>query len=261
MRFGAVPYLNAIPLIHGLPWEVRKAPPATLDRLLKIGELDLATAPIVTLFENPGYSLVPGVAIGSGGPVKSVRLVFQKEGMALGDLRSIYLDMESRTSVILLKVLLHYKYKINLEKIRFDHPLPGPDPDAMLLIGNKAMENPPLPTLEKGGRGGFLDLGAEWTSWTGLPFVFAAWIGRSDTLSVEIIHALNKNCHQNLKNLDQIVTDQEGFSKEEIGRYLSGNVSYTFGEEEIGGMRRFHAYSKELGLIHHEFRPHFYPLG
>lgn len=156
MRFGAVPYLNALPLIHGLPWEVRQAPPAALDRLLKIGELDLATAPIVTLFENPDYSVVPGVAIGCRGPVKSVRLIFQKEGMTLGDVGSIYLDMESKTSAMLLKILLHFKYKIDLAKIRFDHPLPGPDPDAVLLIGNKAMQNPPpTPLFDKeGGRGG-----------------------------------------------------------------------------------------------------------
>ncbi|MBI2980800.1 MAG: menaquinone biosynthesis protein, partial [Deltaproteobacteria bacterium] len=209
MRLGAVPYLNALPLTHGLPWEVRRAPPAALDRLLKIGELDLATAPIVTLFENPDYSLVPEVAIACRGPVKSVRLIFQKEGMTLGDVGSIYLDMESKTSAMLLKILLHFKYKMNLEKIRFDHPLPGPDPDAVLLIGNKAMTcgtgdspagAPPPAQLHCRGMAArqdpsqSLDLGEEWTSWTGLPFVFAAWLGPVKNLENKVVETLITTC-------------------------------------------------------------------
>ncbi|MBI4374090.1 MAG: menaquinone biosynthesis protein [Deltaproteobacteria bacterium] len=262
MRLGAVPYLNALPLIHGLPWEVRSAPPATLDRLLKIGKLDLATAPIVTLFENPNYSLVPGVAIGCRGPVKSVRLIFQKAGMTLGDIGSLYLDMESKTSAMLLKVLLHFKYKMNLQKIRFDRPLPGPGPDAVLLIGNKAMQNlpPSPPSLSKRGvGGGFLDLGEEWTSWTGLPFVFAAWLGPVKNLENKVVETLITTCEKNLSNLETLPVDASPLPREESLKYLTENVSYRLGDEEIEGLIRFHSHARELGLIGHELRLHFYP--
>src|SRR3989338_4162015 len=141
MKLGAVPSLNALPLIYHLKKAPRLEVPAALDRLLKLGALDLATAPITTLFQNPDYRLVPGLGIGTKGKVRSVRLVFNKKGMTLRDVSSVYLDMESRASVLLLKVLLHQKQKRNLNEIRFVTPIPTPDVDAALLIGDKAMRS------------------------------------------------------------------------------------------------------------------------
>ena len=158
MKLASVPYLNALPLIYYLPERPRLAPPAALDRLLKLGEVDLATAPITALFENPHYGLVPGVAIGTKGAVQSVRLIIKKAGMQLSDVQSIYLDMESRTSVLLLKDLLKFKYKIDLGRIQFVTPIPHQGVDAALLIGDKALVPSPQPSPPR-GEGGGLDLG------------------------------------------------------------------------------------------------------
>ncbi len=251
MRLGAVPYLNTLPLIHFLPEKPRLAPPAVLDRLLKLGEVDLATAPIITLLENPQFRVVPGLAIGCRGPVKSVRLIFKKTGMTLADCRSIYLDMESRTSILLLKVLLHFRFGRNLEQIRFFHPLPSPEADAMLLIGNKALqeyENSPS-----------LDLGLEWCRWTGLPFVFAAWIGRLPECPPDLIESLHAAHLKGMANLDQLLSENQILRKEEAKEYLHQNVSFELGEEEAEGIKRFHSHLKELGLIQHDFRLPYYP--
>lgn len=250
MKLGAVPYLNALPLIHHLPERPRLASPAALDRLLKLGEIDLATAPISTLFENARFHLVPGIAIGTRGSVKSVRLVFKKPGMTLSDVGSIYLDMESKVSTLLLKTLIHFKYKRNLSEIRFVHPLPSPDVDAALLIGDKAMEN---------NQTAFLDLGYEWTSWTGLPFVFAAWIGKTPSCAPELIKTLTACRDQALTNLPSILPTVKTLSPEEAERYFTKNICYQLDKEEIEGMKCFHAYGKELGFFHHDFRLDFYP--
>ena len=165
-KLGAVAYLNALPLIHYLEERPRLEPPAPLARLLKIGELDIATAPVVALFENPKYTLVPGVCIGSNGPVGSVKVFFTSPDINLQNVRTIYLDMESKTSALLLKVLLKFKYGRNLDEITFFHPIPPRSCEAKLLIGDKAMKELAVAPAA--------DLGYEWTSWTKLPFVFAA---------------------------------------------------------------------------------------
>src|SRR5262249_17994769 len=109
-KLGAVAYLNALPLIHYLEERPRLEAPAPLARLLKSGEVDIATAPIVSWFENPHYSLVPGICIGSNGPVGSVKIFFTAPDITAENVRTIYLDMESKTSALLLKVLLKFKY-------------------------------------------------------------------------------------------------------------------------------------------------------
>lgn len=248
MKLGAVPYLNALPLIHYLPEKPRLAPPAALDRLLRLGEIDLATAPITTLFDNPQFRLVPGIAIGTRGAVRSVRLIFNRPGLTLPDVQSIYLDIESKTSIALLKVLLHFKHKRPLDQIRFIRPLPMPNADAALLIGDKAMR--------ASGEG--IDLGEEWTSWTGLPFVFAGWIGKT-VVPPTLIAALREAKDRAMANLEPLIAMISDFPADDLCRYFTENVSYELGEAEREGIRRFHAYGRELGLFKNEFRISFYP--
>lgn len=272
-KLGAVPYLNALPLIHFLEEKPVLAAPAALARLLKIGQVDIATAPIVTLFENPQYALVPGICIGSNGPVRSVKLFFNRPGMTLGDVRSIYLDMESKTSALLLKVLLKFKYGRNLDDIFFSsipplHPIVsehGPDRihsvrssgvngqegcksdggpggravsppdmiDATLLIGDKAMkvmpETPPV------------DLGFEWTSWTGLPFVYAAWISRHPEVSERAVSELAKARDQGIADIGSVIPEMSPFPRTFIEDYLR-NIVYRMGPKEAEGIALFREY-------------------
>ncbi len=232
-KLGAVSYLNALPLIHNLPERPVLAPPAALARLLRIGEVDIATAPVTTLFENPHYTLIPGVCIGSNGPVQSVKLFFTRPGVDMRNVRSIYLDMESNTSIQLLKILLRFKYERNLDEITFYHPLPVREIEGKLLIGDKAMkeisEHPSV------------DLGAEWTSWTGLPFVFAAWISRHPEVSERAIQELNDARDQGIANIPSIIPINASLPLQTIIDYLK-NLVFHLGPREIEGMELFRSY-------------------
>jgi len=232
-KLGAVPYLNALPLIHYLKDRPRLEPPAPLARLLKIGELDIATAPIVTLFENPQYSLVPGVCIGSNGPVGSVKVFFLEPGVDLTNVRTIYLDMESKTSALLLKVLLKFKYGRNLEEITFFHPIPPRTCQAKLLIGDKAMKE--LSTTPPA------DLGYEWTSWTGLPFIYAAWICRHAEVTGRAVQDLQDARDKGMANIASVIPEKSVFSFDAIKTYLE-NLVYTLGPKEMEGLNLFRDY-------------------
>lgn len=232
-KLGAVPYLNALPLIHYLKERPRLEVPAALARLLKIGEVDIATAPVAALFENPHYTLLPGACIGSNGPVGSVKVFFLEPGVTLENVRTIYLDMESKTSALLLKVLLKFKYARDLDEITFFHPIPPRTCQAKLLIGDKAMKelaaNPPA------------DLGHEWTSWTGLPFVFAAWISRHADVSERAVAELIEARDAGLKNIASVIPEKSIFSFEAIKSYLE-NLVYVLGPKEMEGLNLFRDY-------------------
>ena len=133
--------------------------------------------PSIDFLQEPDYRLVPGVGIGSRGPVASVALFTR---VPIEKIQSIALDTSSRTSVTLIRVLCKHRFAIAPEFVAH-----GPDlksmvmaADASLLIGDPAFEADPLALgLRK------IDLGEEWTAMTGLPFIYAAWTGRSGAVT------------------------------------------------------------------------------
>ncbi len=239
-HLGAVPYWNSLPLIHYLAEKPRLEVPAALVRLLKIGEIDIATAPIVAWFENPHYTLIPDICIGSKGAVRSVKLFFTSPDITPHNVKTIYLDMESRTSALLLKVLLKFKYGRDLSDIQFFHPIPPKHVEAKLLIGDKAM-------LEMSVAAD-LDLGQEWTDWTGLPFVFAAWMSRHPEVSEKAIQELKEARDQGIKNIAATIPLKTALPFETIKSYLE-NLNYTMGSHEEKAISLFRQYCIEANLL------------
>ncbi len=235
-QLGAVPYWNSLPLIHDLPEKPRLEVPAALARLLKIGEIDVATAPIVTLFENPHYSLVPGICIGSRGAVKSVKIFFASPDINAHNVKSIYLDMESRTSALLLKVLLKFKYGRKLDDIQFFHPIPPRHVEGKLLIGDKAM-------LEI-ATGPSLDLGQEWSEWTKLPFVFAAWISRHPEIGDKTVKILQEARDRGIGHIASVIPPHPALPFETVKEYLE-NLNYFLGDGETKAIALFKDYIQE----------------
>ena len=124
---------------------------------------------------------MPGVGIGSRGPVASVALYTQKP---IGEIRHIALDTSSRTSVTLIQVLCRHHFHINPSFVPH-----GPDLAAMttacdagLLIGDPAFDaDHDALGLRK------IDLGEVWTAMTGLPFIYAAWTGRPAGVDDDVV--------------------------------------------------------------------------
>ena len=79
VRIGAVGYLNARPLTWALDrrpdrWLERYDVPAVCAALLHEGKVDLGLSPSIEYLQSEDYRFVPGVGIGSRGPVASVAL-------------------------------------------------------------------------------------------------------------------------------------------------------------------------------------------
>ncbi|MEK6630823.1 MAG: MqnA/MqnD/SBP family protein, partial [Acidobacteriota bacterium] len=107
VRLGAVAYLNARPLVCGLDrhpdrFSIRYDVPSRCAALLHSGDVDLGIVPSIEYLRGGPYLAVPGVAIGSEGPVASVAVYTSRP---LGQIRTLAVDTSSRPSVALLDVL------------------------------------------------------------------------------------------------------------------------------------------------------------
>lgn len=249
VRVSAVSYLNTRPLVRGLErrgdlFEISFDIPARCAQRLQDGDVDLGLIPAIEYLRGD-YRLVPGVAIGSDGPVASVA-IFSRVPMA--EVRTLALDTSSRTSVALTKILCAGRWGITPT---FQAVAPGLDAmlavaDAALLIGDAALyaDHARLGLLK-------VDLGGEWRAHTGLPFVYAAWAGRPGALSSAHVAALQDARAAGLAALPAIAREYAGGEaavEATALRYLSDNLKYGLGDAELAGLRRFHELAAGLGL-------------
>jgi len=250
VRIGAVAYLNARPLTWALDraperWRVRYDVPSVCADLLHDGSVDLGLIPSIEYLQRPDYRFVPGVGIGSHGEIATVALYTRKP---IRDVRTVALDTSSRTSVALTRVLCAKRFGISPGFVPH-----GPDLAAMtrtcdagLLIGDPAFDvDHELLGLQK------IDLGAEWTAMTTLPFIYAAWTGRPGAVSAGDAEALQQARSEGVAAIDSIAEEYgrgDGLVAARAARYLRDNVRYGLGVEEAAGLQLFLDYAAELGL-------------
>ena len=277
VRLGAVGYLNARPHVFGLDhsprFDLRFDLPARCAELLHAGAIDVGLIPSIEYLRAPArrgepgnqYRIVPDVAIASHGPVASVALYTTKP---IRDITSIALDTSSRTSIALARVLCTREFAIQprLEPRRPDLASMLADCDAALVIGDVALFLDPgaMPVEEEAPRGAAgavekVDLGALWTSSTGLPFVYAFWAGRAGALTPGDVRALQQARDAGVRRVDDIAREYYPGSPEQqaVGaRYLRDNIRYRLGAEERAGLELFYRYAAEAGLVPavHELR-------
>lgn len=109
--------------------------------------------------------------------------------------------------------------------------------DAALLIGDAALYVDPaqLPFET-------LDLGAEWTSLTGLPMVFAVWSGRKEVVREPYGRALAESCRYGLAHLDEIVPREakaRNMPQPLVHRYLHEYIKFEFGPKHAEGLAEY----------------------
>lgn len=287
VRLGAVGYLNARPLVYGLErdprFDLRYDIPAECARLLHAGAIDIGLIPSIEYLRGDvPYALVPGAAVTSRGPVASVAIYTRRDPH---DIRTIAMDSSSRTSVALATVMLRRRFGVTAEAVSM-----APDLDAMLasadaalIIGDIALmldhAKARLPARRSsahddrsgGGKPDTtddanaaiqkIDLGEVWTTMTGLPFVYAFWAGWAEALTPADAEALLQARDAGVAHAAEVARayypgDPE---REAVAlRYLRDNIRYTFGDEELEGLRTFYGYAAELGLVSFDGALRFY---
>lgn len=229
-RVGSVAYLNAVPLTRGLESEITFVTPAKLGQMLAANELDAALVSVTEALFNDRYDIVDGIAVASLGEVLSVFLAHRKP---LEEIREIFCDPASLTSVQMLRVLLAEK-GLNPEFKPLANYDQAASYEAVLLIGDAALsfrrqEHPHQ----------LWDLGAAWFELTRLPFVYAIWAVRRDLDTARLRRQLREARDFGLDTLDHIINTRPEFDLELRKDYLGWHIHYHLGSDEKRGLARF----------------------
>ena len=237
IRIGAVSYLNTKPLLYGLQHEVIVKQieiildyPARIAAMLEEGRIDVGLVPVAIIPSLKDPHIISDYCIGCDGPVSSVAIFSE---MPLEQVSEILLDYQSRTSVMLSRILMHYYWKLNpifrdargedyRKDIRADV--------AGLVIGDRALEQKKISPF-------IYDLGQAWKDFTGLPFVFAAWVSNKK-LDEDFIAQFN---HANASGIASIgkVISMEKEPPTDLAEYYSRNISYSLNAEKRKGLELF----------------------
>jgi len=237
-RIGAVSYLNTRPLLLGFAQEgfknridLVKSYPANIAEDLLAGQIDIGLVPVAIVPELSNPHIVSKYVIGTNGAVASVALFSE---VPIHQIKSIYLDYQSRTSVQLLKILLTEYWKVEVDFLLategYIDQISGTT--AGVIIGDRALEN-----LSKYPY--VYDLGLAWKQHTGLPFVFAAWVANQPIPS-EFMAAFDAANGYGLAHLDEVIAlipAQEQVY--DLHKYYTENISYVYDEEKKQGLARF----------------------
>jgi len=244
LRLGIVPYLNVQPMVYGVKEKYPQldlvfAPPSQLERMLRQGEIDLGILPVFAAFLAPGRAIHSAPVIAAQNEVYSVLIVSR---VPIEQARRIARDANSLTSNALSKVLLREYWKVDAELVG---PEDADSADGRVIIGDPAIRAHDLwPHV--------YDLGSAWHDWTELPFVFAAWVGRSDVDTGQLRQLLEASVEKNLKRLPEVVESHRPVTdipRELCVRYLRDNLSFGFGENERRAIECFHAACMEHGVV------------
>ena len=237
IRLGRISYLNTEPFFgdDAIREAAISASPRQLIELLRSGDVDLAPLPLVALLDHPNL-VVPVGNLGIIAPTAATTVAVRSR-RALADLHGSRIGVieDTATSVRLLKVLLRDRYGV--VDAMFG-PL-GEPADAELIIGDRALPRlaptKQLPIVT--------DLGLEWFTWTGLPFVFALWMARIGADAEGVAAAVDYLSH----SLDQNLADPGilhrrrpdlGLSEQAIHAYVTA-LQYRMDDAAWRGVARF----------------------
>ncbi len=249
-RIGAVGFLNARPLYHGLERQerltLRVDVPSVCAQLLHDGAIEVGLVPVIELLRGEVvYDIVPGLAIGCDGPVNSVAL-FTRQPIHL--IRRIALDVSSRSSVGLVRVLCRHHFGIAPAFVdaRPDLAHMLDEADAALLIGDPALR---APYAALGATK--IDLGQAWRAFTGLPFVFAVWAAGPGTLTADLVGELQTARRAGEAAIPAIAAAEAPDDPAEAARlatYLRTNIRYDLDEAALDGLTRYLTLAMADGL-------------
>jgi chorismate dehydratase len=277
LRISAISYLNTAPLMwdfdHGAAgsnFDISYTLPSACAHALQAGAADIGIIPAAAYTQIPGLMILPGVAIASLRPVRSILVVSR---VPVEKIRTVALDTSSMTSVALTKVL----FEKWLGGGRTFTPMP-PDLDNMLaqhdaglVIGDPALQIDRSRYLT-------LDLAEEWIRHTGKPFVFAFWAvrqqalqedagfavcgdgrarpsaSRSDASEPDLATIFQQSRDHGLepRSLDHLTREwapRIGLKESDVRSYLTENIYYQLDAHCLEGLQLFYRYAAEIGAL------------
>lgn len=255
---GRIPFLNCAPFFHDVERRLgadasgiafTDLVPRALGRAMLEGTVDAGPVPVADYLRmKDELTRVGRLGIATRERAGSVLLFSTKPIGKLGGAR-VAITGQTSTSGLLVRLILEGRYQVEpaayvpadeLEDSTGRALEGGGACEARLAIGDEALEM-------RAGAGlryrHCLDLGLEWSRWTGLPCVFAVWAARNGRIPPGLESALRDGASTWRERLDVIWEARpplRGMSRAGAGVYL-GRFTYDFGEAEEKALEKFSA--------------------
>ena len=259
LKIAASTYLNSAPLIYSFLqgslkdncYFLGNTAPARCADLLAENLVDIALIPVIEYQRINNICLIPDISVSAKQAVRSVILVSK---CPINKISTVALDISSRTSATLIKIILERFYSIKPYYITSPPNLKDMlnTSDSALLIGDPAI------TVELNNYHVY-DLAQEWRKFTGLPFVFALWAVNNhwsdnaiDKNYLDLAKLFVEAKKEGINNLNNIVKEYSynlNISPASLLDYLTSNVNYDLDKENLAGLEYFYKLAAELGLI------------
>lgn len=236
IKVGIVNYLNTKPLLYGIEHapvinsiELIRDYPSHIAGFLLDGSIDLGLVPVAILPKLKEYHIVTDFCIGSDGPIASVCLF---SDVPIEEVEEVLLDYQSRTSVALAKLLLreYWKVKPKLTDTTSDFRSRIKGRTAGLVIGDRSFE-------QRQSSAFIYDLGEAWKKFTGLPFVFAAWVSNKK-LDEKFIKDFNEANREGVKNISKIL-EGNNYPLFDLNKYYNIYINYHLDDLKRKGLEKF----------------------
>lgn len=270
LRIGKIPFLNLFPFFYFLEklndpcFEFIEDVPSVLNKKLREGEIDVSPSSSIEYLENQElYEFIDGHSISSHGPVRSI-LLFSRNSLEMLKEKTLLVTDKSDTSVILLEIIANIFLGLNIKTERSNLPLKEGliEYPAYLLIGDEAIINAFF------YRELFIyDLGEIWHHHTGIPFVYALWIVRKESLDKkrELITTFKR--HLDVIKKEFLKSPESICHLPEIARIIGSenvlsywkSLSFDLAESHKEGLRLFNYYVETLKVFNQKRDSLSYP--
>jgi len=203
--------------------------PSQLAESLQQDKIDMALLPVAAIPSIPGARIVSDYGIAADGNVASVCIFSQ---VPMEEIREVYLDYQSRSSVRLARLLLeqHWNKNVILRPAPENYIEYINGATAGVIIGDRALQ-------QRVNFEYIYDLADAWKDFTGLPFVFAAWVANKD-LPEDFLAAFNKANAEGLNHLEAVVAENP-YPYYDLMTYYTDNIKYELTEERKKGLDTF----------------------
>jgi chorismate dehydratase len=244
IKISAVSYTNTKPFLYGLQHsdvlsdiDLSLDPPADCAQKLIDNQVDIGLIPVAAVLNLPEWHIISDYCIGAVGAVNSV---FIFSNCDITQVKQVQLDPQSRSSNNLAKVLLKNYWKISPELvIGAEDYAQSDDPDtAFVQIGDR--------TFGKKENYKFVyDMAEEWQKFTGLPFMFAAWIANKP-IDQNFIDRFNIALKYGLDHRPELFTELPHRDDFDVEDYLMHKIDFPLTDAKKKAFYLFLDYIKNL---------------
>lgn len=244
IKISAVSYTNTKPFLYGIQHadiinkiDLSLDIPADCAQKLIDDKVDIGLIPVAATLNLPYWEIVSAYCIGAVGAVNSVFIFSNCE---IHDITRLQLDPESRSSNNLARVLLKNYWKIKPELVT-NSPEYSVDQNtntAFVQIGDR--------TFGKKDKYPFVyDLAEEWQKFTGLPFVFAAWIANKP-IPKDFITEFDQALKIGLDHRTELLKELPARADFDLEDYLMHKLDFNLTDDKRKALYLFLDYLKAL---------------